>query len=113
MSVTASFPGTLSQGLTLAAQPTSIVLSIISAAAILFAGIVLIRVRVLPLWGKVGGALLAIYGVAAFVLAVKSGTPYVQLFHGGSEWGRGPLLVQGVAAGMGLVVPRAVLVVLL
>src|ERR1039458_5108461 len=86
MSVTASFPGTLSQGLTLAAQPTSIVLSIISAAAILFAGIVLIRVRVLPLWGKVGGALLAIYGVAAFVLAVKSGTPYVQLFHGGSEW---------------------------
>jgi hypothetical protein len=109
MSVTASFPGTLSQGLTLAAQPTSIVLSIISAAAILFAGIVLIRVRVLPLWGKVGGALLAIYGVAAFVLAVKSGTPYVQLFHGGSEWSRLPFWLQGVTVGMLFVIPLAIL----
>jgi hypothetical protein len=108
MSVTASFPGTLSQGLTLAAQPTSIVLSIISAAAILFAGIVLIRVRVLPLWGKVGGALLAIYGVAAFVLAVKSGTPYVQLFHGGSEWSRLPFWLQGVTVGMLFVIPLAI-----
>ena len=73
-------------------QPTSIVLSIISAAAILFSATVLVRVRVLPLWSKVVGALLAIYGVTAFVLAIKSGTPYVQLFHGGSEWKRLPIL---------------------
>ena len=92
----------------LAGQPTSIVLSIISAAAILFSAIVLVRVRVLPLWGKVVGALLAIYGVAAFVLAIKSGTPYVQLFHGGSEWNRLPFWLQGASVGTLFVMPLAI-----
>ena len=92
----------------LAGQPTSIVLSIISAAAILFAGIVLVRVRVLPLWGKVVGALLAVYGIAAFVLAVKSGTPYAQLFHGGSEWIRLPFWLQGATVGTLFVIPLAI-----
>jgi hypothetical protein len=92
----------------LVGQPVSMVLSIISAAAILFAGIVLIRVRVLPLWGKIVGALLAIYGAAAFVLAVKSGTPYVQLFHGGSEWIRLPFWLQGATVGTLFVIPLAI-----
>ena len=96
-------------GFMLAAQPVSIVLSIISAAAILFAGIVLVRVRVLPLWGKVVGALLAAYGVTAFVLAIKSGTPYVQLFHGGSEWSRLPFWLQGATVGTLFVIPLAII----
>ncbi len=92
----------------LTGQPTSIVLSIISAAAILLSGIVLIRVRVLPLWGKFAGALLAIYGVAAFVLAIKSGTPYIQLFHDGSEWSRLPFWLQGATVGTLFVIPLAI-----
>jgi hypothetical protein len=108
MNLTACFYGGLVQGLTFAGQPISIVLSIICAAAILFAGIVLARVRVLPLWGKVVVALLAIYGIAAFVLAVKSGTPYVQLFHGGSEWNRLPWWLQGASVGTLFVIPLAI-----
>jgi hypothetical protein len=89
-------------------QPTSIVLSIISAAAVLFSGILLVRARALPLWGKVVGALLAIYGIAAFVLAIKSGTPYVELFHGGSEWIRLPFWLQGATVGTLFVIPLAI-----
>jgi len=92
----------------LAAPATSIVFSIISAAAILFSAIVLVRVRALPLWGKFAGALLATYGVAAFVLAIKSGTPYVPLFHGGSEWSRLPFWLQGAPVGTLFVIPLAI-----
>jgi hypothetical protein len=99
--------------LTLAGQPTSIVLSIISTAAILFSGIILIRLRVLPLAGKVVGALLAAYGVAAFVLALKSGTPYVQLFHGGSEWNRLPFWLQGATVGTLFVIPLTIVLELI
>lgn len=89
-------------------QPISIVSLILSAAAILYCGIVLVRVRVLRWWAKVVGALLAIYGVAAFVLAIKSGTPYVQLFHGGSEWSRLPFWLQGAPVGTLFVIPLAI-----
>ena len=103
-----TFAHETSAGLRLTGQPISIVLSILGAGAISYSAIVLVRVRVLPVWGKVVGAFLAIYGVAAFVLAVKSGTPYVQLFHGGSEWGRLPVWVQGAPVGMLFVTPLAI-----
>ncbi len=113
MIVTAWIPGDLDQGLMLAGKPISIFLSIISAAAILFSGIVVVRVRLLSPWGKVLGALLAIYGVAAFVLALKSGTPYVQLFHGGSEWVRLPFWLQGATVGTLFVIPLAIVLELI
>ena len=108
LSKTAWFPGALEQGPMLAGQLTSIVFSIISAAAIFFSAIVLVQVRALPLWGKFVGALLATYGLAAFVLAIKSGTPYVQLFHGGSEWNRLPFWLQGATVGTLFVIPLAI-----
>jgi hypothetical protein len=94
-------------------QPTSIFLSIISAAAIFFSAIVLVQVRAVPLWGKFVGALLAIYGLTAFVLAIKSGTPYIQLFHGASEWRPLPFWLQGAVVGTLFVIPLAIVLELI
>lgn len=62
------------------AEIASIALSLLSTATILFSGIVVARARVLPRRGSLVGALLAIYGIAAFVLAIKSGTPTSSYF---------------------------------
>jgi len=88
---------------------TSIVLSIFSAAAIFFSAIVLLRVRILPWWAKLAGALLAVYAITAFVLAIKSGTPYPQLFHGSSEWTPLPFWLQGATVGTLFVIPLTII----
>jgi hypothetical protein len=97
----------------LSAQPTSILLSILTIAALLFSGIELVRLRILPWWAKLVGVLLAVYGITAFVLAVKSGTPYLQLFHGASEWTVLPFWLQGATVGTLLVIPLTILLELI
>jgi len=81
------------------AEFTSIALPLLSAATILLSGIAVARAHVLPRWEGLVSALLATYGIAAFILAIKSGTPYLQLFHGGSEPTPLPFWLQGAAVG--------------
>jgi hypothetical protein len=109
MGASAWMPGGLEQGLNLFGQPTSIVLAIVSAVAVAISGILLARLRFVPLAGKIVAGLLAAYGVAAFLLAVRDGTPYAALFHGASLWTRLPFWLQGATIGGVLVVPFALL----
>jgi hypothetical protein len=53
--------------------------------------------------------LLALYGVAGFLLAVSAGTPYPSLFHGASQWTRLPFWLQGATVGGLFLVPLALL----
>lgn len=94
-------------------QSISIVLSGLTIAALVFAGVVLVFVRILAWWAKLVGALLALYGVAAFAFAVKSGTPYLQLFHGASEWTPLPFWLQGATVGTLFVIPLTIVLELI
>jgi hypothetical protein len=109
ISVTAWLPGGLDHGINLVGQPTSTVLAAVSAAAMAFAGVLLVRLGIMPLAGKVLGALLAAYGVAAFVWAVPAGTSFPELFHGASQWTRLPFWLQGATVGGLCVVPLTIL----
>jgi hypothetical protein len=109
MSATAWMPGGLEQGLSLFGQPTSIVLALVSTVVVALSGIFLARLHFVPLAGKIVAGLLAVYGVAAFLLAVNAGTPYPSLFHGGSQWTRLPFWLQGATVGCLFVVPLALL----
>lgn len=109
MSASAWMPGGLEQGLNLFGQSTSIVLAIVSAVAVAISGILLARLRFVPLAGRIVAGLLAAYGVAAFLLAVRDGTSYATLFHGASLWTRLPFWLQGATIGGLFVVPVALL----
>jgi hypothetical protein len=109
MSATAWMPGGLVQGLSLFGQPTSIVLALVSAVVVALSGIFFARLHFVPLAGKIVAGLLAVYGVAAFLLAVNAGTPYPSLFHGGSQWTRLPFWLQGATVGGLFLVPLALL----
>jgi len=105
---TAWLPEGLIRGVTLLRQPTSVVLSAVSAIAVAYAGIVLTRARLLPWWGRAALGALAAYGVVAFVLGIVDGTPYPNLFHGESIWARAPYWLQGAFAGALVAVPLAI-----
>jgi hypothetical protein len=109
MSATAWMPGGLEQGLNLVGQPTSIVLAIVSAVVVALSGIFLARLQFVPLAGKIVAGLLALYAVAAFLLAANAGTPYPSLFHGASQWTRLPFWMQGATVGGLFLVPLALL----
>jgi hypothetical protein len=94
-------------------QPLSAALAILSAAAVALAGIWLAAMRFVPVPVKVLAGLLAAYGAAAFLLAVRAGTPYAALFHGGSEWTRLPFWLQGAPLGGLCLVPVALLLEIL
>jgi hypothetical protein len=109
MSATAWMPGGLEQGLNLFGQSTSTVLAVVSAVVVALSGIFLARLHFVPLAGKIVAGLLAVYAVAAFLLAVKAGTPYQSLFHGDSQWTRLPIWLQGATVGGLFLVPLALL----
>jgi hypothetical protein len=109
MSATAWMPGGLEQGLNLVGQPTSIVLAVVSAVVVALSGIFLARLQFVPLAGKIVAGLLALYAVAAFLLAANAGTPYPSLFHGASQWTRLPSWLQGATVGGLFLVPLALL----
>lgn len=104
-------PAGLDHGLRLAGQPTATVLAIVSALA-----------TVLALWslqpilrpvefasrGRLALATVVVvastYGMAAFLLAVRNGTPYTALYDGRSFWQPLPFWLQGaVVGGLGVV----------
>lgn len=103
-------PGGLTQGVTLVFQPTSTVLSALTALAILLAGIGLARLKFIPISVRVAVGLVAVYGVTAFGLGIVTGTSYSDLFHGRSFWeGVRFWWLQGAFLGA-LVVPLALVV---
>lgn len=89
-------------------QPISFVSLILSAAAILYSGIVLVRACALPWWAKLVGALLAIYGVMALVFAITSGTPHLQLFQDAREWTPLQFWLQGATVGTLFAIPLTI-----
>lgn len=109
LSASAWMPDGLEQGLSLFGQTTSTVLAVVSAVLVVLSGVFLVRLPFIPLPGKIVAGLLAGYGVAAFLLAVRAGTPFASLFHGGSQWTRLPFWLQGATLGGLLLVPLALL----
>lgn len=100
-------PDGLTNGVAMLRQPTSVVLSAVSALAVAAAGLVLVRVRFLPWWGRAALGLLAVYGVAAFAAGVIEAVPYPSLFQGESLWRRLPYWLQGAFIGTLVAVPLA------
>jgi len=93
---TAWLPGGLTQGMAMLRQPTSTVLAGVTGAAILLGTVIVAGWRFVPLWGRLGAGLIALYGLTAVVLGVINRVPYADLFHGHSEWQRLPFWLQGV-----------------
>jgi F5/8 type C domain-containing protein len=105
--VTAWLPGGLDNGIVVARQPTSSVLEALTGLAVLIAGVAFVRLRV-PLWLRSVGAVLAAYGLSAFVLALVTGQSFVSLFHEQSFWAHMPMWLQGAFIGAALI-PLAIL----
>ncbi len=103
IAATAWMPEGLTRGLMMLRLSTSVVVSSVSAVAVAFAGLMLIRMRTVPLWGRFAVGLLAAYGVAAFIAAAIQAAPYASLFDGSSLWRRLPVWLQGSFAGVAVV----------
>lgn len=109
LTVTAWLPRGLSQGVILLQQPTSGVLAAVTALAVLLSGAILLRAESVPIRAKVVVALLIVYAVGALAMGILSGTPYPDLFHGRSLWGRLPFWLQGPFIGAVVLVTCALL----
>jgi len=96
--------------LTLLGQTTSTLLSAATILGIVLAGWILARMKFLPWPARVALILLALYGVAGFVVGIMGRTPYAALLHGESLWERLPFWLQGGFVGAVIVVPVAVLI---
>ena len=109
LAFTVWLPGGLTDGLRVAGQPTSRVLSLFTAVVIVLAGLSLVRLSWLPRWAKIVAGLLAAYGLAAFVTGIVTGAEYAALLHGDSLWTRLPARLQGAFVGALVVVPAGLL----
>lgn len=109
LTFTAWLPGGLSDGIRLLGQPTSRVLSLLTAAVIALAGASLVRLSWLPRWAKAVITLLTAYGLAAFLKGIISGTEFAALLRGESLWTRLPFWLQGAFVGAFIVVPAGLL----
>jgi len=110
LAFTAWLPEGLIDGVRMLRQPTSTVLSAVSALAVVAAGLVLVRARVLPWWGLAAVGFLALYGVAAFTIGMAEATPYPDLVRGDGLWRLLPYWLQGAFIGTLVLVPLAVVV---
>jgi hypothetical protein len=93
--------------LTILRQPTSTLLSAATILGILLAGWILAQLKFLPWPARGALVLLAVYGVAAFVVGIMARTPYAALLHGGSLWEKLPFWLQGGFLGAVIVLPAA------
>jgi Transglutaminase-like superfamily len=109
---TAWLPAGLANGIRLAGQPTSRVLSGLTAGALVVAIVIVLRATILPLAVRLVISLLALYGLAAFFLGAWQTTPYQALFAGDSMWRALPRWLQGGVIGGLLALPLALLVAL-
>ena len=98
-------PGGLENGIRIAGQPTSVVLSALSLCAIALSAAVTLGARSLPIWFRLGVAALAAYAATAFVLGLVRATPYPALFSGAGFWTSVPAWLQGPFVGAVVVLP--------
>jgi len=105
LAATAWLPGGLDNGMRLVGQPTSVVLMLLTACAVILAGAVVLRLRAVPLWARLALTALAAYACAGFVVGLLRSTPYYALFHGLGFWSRLPVWLQGPRLGTFVVLP--------
>ncbi|MGB2716151.1 MAG: hypothetical protein WBC51_18360 [Vicinamibacterales bacterium] len=85
-------------------------LSLIVAAGVAYATLVLVRVQQLPRAARWSAALLGAYGTIAFLHGVLTGTPLPSLLAGQSFWRMLPYVLRGAVVGGLVVLPLALLV---
>jgi hypothetical protein len=105
LAVTSWLPDGGTQGIIALRQTTPTLLSAVTGLGVVLATVNVIRLRILPFGVKCGIALLATYGVAAFMLGAAEGTPYRTLFSGGSFWQRLPSWLQGAVLSSLVILP--------
>src|SRR5271155_3062487 len=109
LAFTVWLPGGLTDGIRVAGQSTSRVLSLFTSVVIVLAGVSVVCLSWLPRWAKIATGLLAAYGLAAFVVGIVSGAEFAALLHGDSLWTRLPAWLQGAFLGALVVVPAGLL----
>jgi hypothetical protein len=109
LAITAWRSGGAIDGITIVRQPTSAVLSAATALAILLAGWMVVRLKILPVPLRAVVGLLALYGLAGVVWGIVAATPYPALFHGKGLWMRLPFWLQGVFIGGIVLLPAGVI----
>jgi hypothetical protein len=110
---TAWLPDGQTAGVRMLQQPTSTLLAVLTALAVVFAGSLLVRAAAgLPRKAAVGAAAVVVslttYATYALALAAYERAPYAALFHGAAAWQRLPAWLQGPMIGVGLLIPLAV-----
>lgn len=107
--LTAWLPGGIPDGLRLLGQPSSRLLAAITATAVALSGLTLLRARYPHPIVKWAVAILAAYGVLAFMRGLGIGADYAALFQGGSVWMWLPWWLQGAVIGSLVIVPAAII----
>ena len=100
LAATAWLPDGLTNGVAMLRQPTSIVLSAVSALAVACAGVVLVRGEVRALWGRAALGVLACTVWPRSSSAIHDGAAYPALLRGESFWQRLPSWLQGAFVGV-------------
>jgi hypothetical protein len=109
LAFTAWLPEGQVTGVKLTGQPTSDVLTAVTAVAVLLSALVLLRaLKSTPLWARAAVGVLAAYGLGAFMIGIARHTPYSEIFRGASLWVRAPFWLQGAFVGVFVVVPVAI-----
>ena len=114
LAVTAWLPEGQVNGVRMALQPTSTVLTAAIALAVLLAAYVLVRgLGFLPKTARLVARgvviLLAIYALAALGMAIRDQATFASLFQGGAVWQRLPNWLQGTFVGALGLLPLAIL----
>jgi len=107
LSITATMPDGLRQGMRVATLSTSTVLSVTTIGVIALALVSLTVGSPLPIAGRIAVALAGCYGLVAFGTGIAWQRSYLQLLQGGSIWERLPYWLQGAFVGALVVVPLA------
>jgi len=114
LAAAAWLPGGQTDGVRMALQPTSTVLTAAIALAVLLAAYVLVRgLGFLPKTARFVARgvviLLAIYALAALGVAIRDQATFASLFQGGAVWQRLPRWLQGTFVGALGLLPLAIL----
>ena len=114
LTVTAWLPEGQVNGVRMASQPASTVLTAAIALAVLLAAYVLVRgLGFLPKIARLVASgvviLLAIYALAALGVAIRDHATFASLFQGGAVWQHLPRWLQGTFIGVLVLLPLAIL----
>jgi hypothetical protein len=110
LALTAWLPGGPTVGMSMVRQPTSTVLLAATTLAILLAGWVVVRLKILPVAFRVVVGVLTLYGLAGLAWGIVVATPFPELFHGQGLWVRLPFWLQGAFIGGLVLLPAGVVI---